>query len=79
MMSALMDDGSLPQTSLTQTSCITPTIETRLFASSNVGGSNERNQLALERMACAGFKVDNPAITQAAVFAFCGYGFAASE
>ena len=70
--SALMDDGSLPQTSLTQTSCITPTIETRLFASSNVGGSDDRNQLALERMACAGFNVNNPTITNRQYLRFAG-------
>ena len=57
---SLLDNRSLAQTSqksLTQTGCITPTIETRLFASSNGGGSDERNQLALDRVACAGFKV----------------------
>ena len=73
--SALMDDGSLSQTSqasLTQTSCIAPTIETRLFASSNVGGSDDRTQLALDRVACAGFKVDNPAITNRQYLRFAG-------
>ncbi|WP_082785635.1 LD-carboxypeptidase [Psychrobacter sp. P2G3] len=52
--------------------CINPTIETRLFASSNVGGSNERNQLALERMACAGFEVQNPTITERQYLRFAG-------
>ena len=56
----------------TQTSCIMPSIETRLFASSNVGGSDERNELALDRMACAGFKVDNPAITKRQYLRFAG-------
>ena len=73
--SALMDDGSLPQTSqasLTQTSCIAPTIETRLFASSNVGGSDDRTQLALDRVACAGFKVNNPTITNRQYLRFAG-------
>ncbi|MBH0086491.1 LD-carboxypeptidase [Psychrobacter sp. SCQQ22] len=73
--SALMDEGSLPQTSqasLTQTTCITPTIETRLFASSNVGGSDDRTQLALDRVACAGFKVNNPAITNRQYLRFAG-------
>ena len=60
------------QTVQAQTSCITPSIETRLFASSNVGGSNERNQLALDRMACAGFKVDNPTITKRQYLRFAG-------
>ena len=74
---ALMDK-SLPskqaptETLQAQTSCITPNIETRLFASSNVGGSNERNQLALDRLACAGFKVDNPAITTRQYLRFAG-------
>ncbi|WP_413787049.1 LD-carboxypeptidase [Psychrobacter sp. SZ93C1] len=73
--SALMDDGSLSQasqTSLTQTSCIVPTIETRLFASSNVGGSDDRTQLALDRVACAGFKVNNPTITNRQYLRFAG-------
>ncbi len=72
---ALINESSLSQTSqasLTQTSCITPTIETRLFASSNVGGSDERNQLALDRVACAGFNVDNPAITNRQYLRFAG-------
>ncbi|WP_201591324.1 LD-carboxypeptidase [Psychrobacter fozii] len=73
--SALMDDGSLSQTSqvsLTQTSCIAPMIETRLFASSNVGGSDDRTQLALDRVACAGFKVNNPTITNRQYLRFAG-------
>ncbi|WP_201531504.1 MULTISPECIES: LD-carboxypeptidase [unclassified Psychrobacter] len=61
-----------PETLQAQTSCITPNIETRLFASSNVGGSDERNELALDRMACAGFKVDNPAITKRQYLRFAG-------
>ncbi|MEN2751370.1 LD-carboxypeptidase [Psychrobacter sp. FBL11] len=52
--------------------CINPTIETRLFASSNVGGNHERNQLALERLACAGFDVHNPAITERQYLRFAG-------
>ena len=55
-----------------QIGCITPTIETLLFASSNVGGSDERNQLALDRMACAGFKISNPAITSRQYLRFAG-------
>ena len=60
------------QTLSAQTNCITPTIETQLFASSNVGGSDERNQLALDRLACAGFKVSNPAITSRQYLRFAG-------
>ena len=55
-----------------QMSCIAPTIETRLFASSNVGANDTRNQLALQRMACAGFKVDNPAVTDRQYLRFAG-------
>lgn len=55
-----------------QIGCITPTIETLLFASSNVGGSDERNQLALDRMACAGFRISNPAITSRQYLRFAG-------
>ena len=69
---ALLGERSSSQPSLTQTHCITPTIETRLFASSNVGGSDDRNQLALERMACAGFKVNNPTITNRQYLRFAG-------
>ena len=55
-----------------QANCIMPTIETRLFASSNVGAHDTRNQLALQRMACAGFKVDNPAVTDRQYLRFAG-------
>ncbi|WP_372829346.1 LD-carboxypeptidase [Psychrobacter maritimus] len=74
---ALMDERltsqqAAPEILQPNTRCITPSIETRLFASSNVGGSNERNELALDRMACAGFKVDNPAITKRQYLRFAG-------
>jgi len=70
------EHSSLPsQSSSTQTRCITPTIETRIFASSNVGGSDDRNQLALDRMACAGFKVNNPTITNRQYLRFSGTDF----
>lgn len=52
--------------------CIAPTIETRLFASSNVGGNDPRNQLALTRMACAGFVVSNPDIVNRQYLRFAG-------
>ncbi|MEN6668799.1 LD-carboxypeptidase [Psychrobacter sp. B38] len=69
----VLEEENLPsQTLSAQTSCVTPTIETHLFASSNVGGSDERNQLALDRMACAGFKVSNPAITSRQYLRFAG-------
>ena len=42
------------------------------FCQLNVGGSNERNQLALDRLACAGFKVNNPLITTRQYLRFAG-------
>ena len=77
---ALMDENTAAQilpserseTQQANQNCITASIETRLFASSNVGGSDERNELALERLACAGFKVDNPAITKRQYLRFAG-------
>ena len=69
---ALTSQEAAPETLQAQTSCITPNIETRLFASSNVGGSDERNELALDRMACAGFKVDNSTITKRQYLRFAG-------
>ena len=68
----LVQDDASSQTSRPQSSCITPTIETQLFASSNVGGSDERNQLALDRVTCAGFKVNNPTITSRQYLRFAG-------
>lgn len=68
----LVQDGASSQTLRPQISCMTPTIETQLFASSNVGGSDERNQLALDRVACAGFKVSNPTITSRQYLRFAG-------
>ncbi|TXD97649.1 LD-carboxypeptidase [Psychrobacter frigidicola] len=52
--------------------CAIPTIETRLFASSNVGSNDARNQLALQRLACAGFKVANPTIVSRQYLRFAG-------
>ena len=69
---ALTPQQAAPEILQAQTSCITPNIETRVFASSNVGGSDERNQLALDRLACAGFKVDNSTITTRQYLRFAG-------
>ena len=74
---ALMNENlpsqqAAPEILQPNTRCITPSIETRLFASSNVGGSDERNELALQRLACAGFKVNNPAITKRQYLRFAG-------
>ena len=62
--------GEVPTQSASH--CATPTIETRLFASSNVGGFEARNQLALERLRCAGFAVQNPDIVSRQYLRFAG-------
>lgn len=67
-----VDERPLLQTLSPQASCIAPSIETRLFASSNVGNNNARNELALARMACAGFKVANPTIVSRQYLRFAG-------
>ena len=69
---AELHSSSLSNPLTVQTSCITPSIETRLFASSNVGGSNARNELGLSRLACAGFKVNNPDIVNRQYLRFAG-------
>lgn len=73
---SVVDNSSLSQkesqTLSPQANCIVPSIETRLFASSNVGNNDTRNELALERMACAGFKVVNPAIVSRQYLRFAG-------
>ncbi|WP_201555393.1 LD-carboxypeptidase [Psychrobacter sp. 72-O-c] len=68
--SPLSQEGS--QTLSPQANCIVPSIETRLFASSNVGNNDTRNELALDRMACAGFKVANPTIVSRQYLRFAG-------
>ncbi len=52
--------------------CTVPSIETRLFASSNVGSNDARNDIALQRVACAGFKVQNPEIVSRQYLRFAG-------
>ena len=66
-------DNNLPtQTVLSATRCKTPSIETRLFASSNVGTNDTRNTIGLERLACAGFKIANPDIVSRQYLRFAG-------
>ncbi len=66
-------DNNLPtQTMLSATRCKTPSIETRLFASSNVGTNDARNTIGLERLACAGFKIANPDIVSRQYLRFAG-------
>ena len=67
-----ISDEQLSQVAVQQVSCIAPSIETRLFASSNVVSNDMRNDLALKRMACAGFKVDNPAVVNRQYLRFAG-------
>ncbi|WP_350560941.1 LD-carboxypeptidase [Psychrobacter sp. CAL346-MNA-CIBAN-0220] len=65
-------DGQLAPAMSSQANCIAPSIKTCLFASSNVGNNDTRNQLALQRLACAGFKVANPDITNRQYLRFAG-------
>ena len=67
-----IDKSAPTQTLLSSTRCKTPSIETRLFASSNVGSSDARNTIALERLACAGFKIANPDIVSRQYLRFAG-------
>lgn len=54
-------------------SCHTPVIATRLFSSSNTSsGMDERNNLAIERLTCAGFDVQNPEVLHRLYYRFGG-------
>ena len=52
--------------------CKPSTIPTRLFSSSNTAWHDERTDLALARMACAGFNVQNPEIVGRQYLRFAG-------
>lgn len=52
--------------------CVLPSIETRLFASSNVSGDAARNQRGLARLTCAGFDIKNPEIVNRQYLRFAG-------
>lgn len=67
----LVNDSQISEVAPIAT-CSIPHIETRLFASSNVGHNNARNDVALRRMACAGFKVANPDIVSRQYLRFAG-------
>ena len=56
----------------TAAACLPATIATRLFASSNAGVNDERNQLSLERLSCAGFHIENPQIVHRQFLRFAG-------
>lgn len=59
-------------TSTLAATCHNPTIETRLFASSNASEQTARSTLALARMRCAGFDVKNPEIVSRQYLRFAG-------
>ena len=69
---AMVADHSLVQKAVQSSECMMPSIETRLFASSNVGYDETRNEVALQRVACAGFKVQNPEIVSRQYLRFAG-------
>ena len=69
---AMVADHSSVQKAVQSSECTVPSIETRLFASSNVGYDETRNELALQRVACAGFKVQNPEIVSRQYLRFAG-------
>ncbi len=52
--------------------CVLPTVETRLFGSSNVSSDVVRNKRALLRLACAGFDIKNPEIVNRQYLRFAG-------
>lgn len=60
----------LPSVKVSQ--CLLPTVETRLFASSNVSSDKARNQRGLLRLACAGFDIKNPDIVNRQYLRFAG-------
>lgn len=69
---AMVADHSSVQKAVQSSECTMPSIETRLFASSNVGYDETRNEAALQRVACAGFKVQNPEIVSRQYLRFAG-------
>lgn len=52
--------------------CKSPSIPTRIFASSNTGVDDSRNVLGLKRLTCAGFDVQNPEISRRQYLRFGG-------
>lgn len=67
-----IENDAIAKTVETAPRCIAATIETRLFASSNVGTNDARNDVALQRVACAGFKVANPEVVSRQYLRFAG-------
>lgn len=67
------NDFSEPATSTADYGCKMPTIATRLFSSSNTSsGMDERNNLAIKRLTCAGFDVQNPTVLNRRYYRFGG-------
>lgn len=52
--------------------CISPTISTRLFSSSNTSVDHDRNDLGIQRLSCAGFDIQNPEVTYRQYLRFGG-------
>lgn len=68
-----INDFSEPATSAADYGCKMPTIATRLFSSSNTSsGMDERNNLAIKRLTCAGFDVQNPTVLNRRYYRFGG-------
>lgn len=66
-------DWAQPEPEPQGISCYTPTITTRLFSSSNTSsGMDERNNLAIKRLSCAGFDVQNPRVLNRRYYRFGG-------
>ena len=66
------DTTSLGDSIKNLSQCKSPTIPTRIFASSNTGVDDSRNVLGLQRLACAGFDIKNPEITHRQYLRFGG-------
>lgn len=72
LMGTAEDTTSLGDSIKNLSQCKSPTIPTRIFASSNTGVDDSRNVLGLQRLACAGFDIKNPEITRRQYLRFGG-------
>ena len=72
LMGTAEDTTSLGDSIKNLSQCKSPTIPTRIFASSNTGVDDSRNVLGLQRLACAGFDIKNPEITHRQYLRFGG-------
>lgn len=76
-MNSFTDTNSLTDTNIAEsqnklTQCISPNITTRIFSSSNTSVDDARNVRGLERMACAGFDIQNQEVTRRQYLRFGG-------